>query len=169
MLLWDHGLPSEPNQIAAADVDIEYQASSAFPAESLVFADYFEGANEVYAPAYPAEVTNDMNWTDSKSFQGDCPAISLRENRRVAEIGLGSDPNWHKNSDVYSTYSEDDFMLGFTALQTTVGAIANLSGATVAGTPPVPTGSLLTDALIGLLMIGPGVAAITRGRLAQRK
>ncbi len=167
MMLWDHGLPSGPNQIAAADVDIEYQASSSLQAESLVFADFFEGANEVYAPAYPAEVTNNMNWTDSKSFQNNCPAISLRENQRIAEIGNGSDPNWHKNSDVYSTYSEADFLLGFTALQTTVGAIAKLSGASMVSA--VPSGSLLTDGLIGLMMIGPAVVTLTRGRFGRRK
>ncbi|MBW2722953.1 MAG: M20/M25/M40 family metallo-hydrolase [Deltaproteobacteria bacterium] len=167
MMMWDHGLPSQSTQIAAADVDIEYQASSSFPAESLVFADYFEGANEVYAPAYPSEVSNDMNWTDSKSFQNHCPAISLRENRRIAEIGNGADPNWHKNSDVYSTYSEADFLLGFTALQTTVGAIASLSGASVVGATPVPSGSPITDGLIGLMIIGPAVVSLTRGRLGR--
>ena len=58
----------------------------------------------------------------------EAPAISLRENERRDQIGLGSDPQWHKSSDVYETYSEADFRFGFNALQMTTGAIAELAG-----------------------------------------
>jgi cysteine-rich repeat protein len=55
----------------------------------------------------------------------------VRENRRLAEIGNGANPNWHKNSDVVATYSAADFLLGFNAAQMTTGSIAELAGATV--------------------------------------
>ncbi|MCR9094733.1 MAG: M20/M25/M40 family metallo-hydrolase [bacterium] len=129
MMLWDHGLPSGPVQIPEADNDIEYQASSTFASESLALANLVNQANVDYAPAYPGEVTNDMCCTDSVPFQNDVAAISVRENRRRAEIGNGSDPNWHANSDVFETYSEADFALGFNALQATVGAVAEIVNA----------------------------------------
>lgn len=129
MMLWDHGLPSGPDQIPGADNDIEFQASSAFAADSLALANLVHQANIDYAPAYPSEVTNDMCCTDSVPFQNDVAAISVRENRRRAEIGNGSNPNWHRNSDVFETYSEADFALGFNALQASVGAVAEITGA----------------------------------------
>lgn len=52
----------------------------------------------------------------------------VRENRRVAEIGRGSNPHWHRSTDVYETYSEADFRLGFNAVQMTVGTVARLAG-----------------------------------------
>jgi hypothetical protein len=59
------------------------------------------------------------------------PSISLRENERGAQIGAGWDPNWHQASDVFTTYSDKDFRLGLNAAQTTLSAIAELSGAKV--------------------------------------
>jgi hypothetical protein len=72
-----------------------------------------------------------MTNTDSAPFQDIIPAISLRENERGREIGAGWDPNWHQPSDVYTTYSDKDFRLGLNAAQTTLGAIASLTGATM--------------------------------------
>ena len=40
-------------------------------------------------------------------------------------------PHWHQQTDVYETYSEPDFLFGLNTVQTTVGAIAALAGATV--------------------------------------
>ncbi len=125
-LLWDHGLPSGPVQIAGADIDIEYQASSSFAAQSLALANVVQQANIEHAPGYPSEVSNDMCCTDSVPFQNDVAAISVRDNRRRAEIGNGANPTWHRNSDVYATYSDADFALGFSAVQATVGAVATL-------------------------------------------
>ena len=68
---------------------------------------------------------------DSAPFQDIVPAISLRENERGREIGAGWDPNWHQPTDVFTTYSDKDFRLGLNAAQTTLGAIATLTGATV--------------------------------------
>jgi hypothetical protein len=70
-----------------------------------------------------------MAYTDSLPFRNHTAAVSVRDNQRVAEIGRGSNPHWHKPSDVYATYSEDDFRLGFNALQMTLGTVAELAGA----------------------------------------
>jgi hypothetical protein len=62
-------------------------------------------------------------------FRNYTAAISVRDNQRVAEIGNGSNPHWHQPTDVYATYSEDDFLLGFNAVQMTVGTVAQLVNA----------------------------------------
>ena len=129
MMMFDHGLPPQASQIAGADVDIEYQSAATFGGAAIALAQAFHAANATYATDYPAEVSGNMSNTDSWSFRNHAPAISLRENRRVAEIGNGSNPHWHKSTDVYATFSEADFLLGFNALQTTVGAVAELARA----------------------------------------
>jgi hypothetical protein len=100
-------------------------------AESQKLAWIFEAANERYATDYPARVGSHMTNTDSGPFQDLIPAISLRENERGTEIGAGWDPQWHQPTDVYATYSDKDFRLGLNAAQTTLGAIAQLTGATI--------------------------------------
>ena len=70
-----------------------------------------------------------MQSTDSVPFQDLIPAISLRENERRDHVGFGWDPNWHQVTDVFSTYTDKDFMLGLNAAQTTLAAIAQLTGA----------------------------------------
>ena len=59
------------------------------------------------------------------------PAISLRENERGTQIGAGWDPNWHQPTDLYATYDDADFRLGLNAAQTTLAALAGLTGATL--------------------------------------
>jgi hypothetical protein len=58
-------------------------------------------------------------------------AISLRENERGMQIGAGWNPHWHQPTDLYATYSDRDFLLGLNAAQTTLAAIARLTGATL--------------------------------------
>jgi hypothetical protein len=134
MMLWDHGMPFGTSntlaagQIAAADVDIEYDADQTADGGAIVLAAKLLEANAKYATDYPAEIGQFMQNTDSVPFAQFVPAISLRENERGAEVGRGANPNWHKNSDVYETYSEADFRLGFNALQMTCGAVAELAG-----------------------------------------
>ena len=72
-----------------------------------------------------------MTNTDSGPFMDLVPAISLRENERGAQIGSGWDPQWHQPTDVFATYNDKDFRLGLNAAQTTLGAIAGLTGATL--------------------------------------
>jgi hypothetical protein len=59
------------------------------------------------------------------------PAISVRENERGAEIGAEANPNYHQGTDRFSTYSDKDFRLGLNAAQTTLAAIAKLTGTTL--------------------------------------
>jgi hypothetical protein len=100
-------------------------------AEAQKLAWAFKAANEKYATDYPAAVGPHMTNTDSTPFMDLIPAISLRENERGAQIGAGWDPNWHQPSDVFATYSDDDFRLGLNAAQTTLAAVAQLTGATI--------------------------------------
>lgn len=126
-ILFDHGLPPGPDQIEGADIDIEYQRRSDFADQSQTLAELLFEGNVEFAESYPSEVSDDMNNTDSKPFQDDCPSVSVRENRRVAEIGKGSDPHWHQPTDVFETFSEADFRLGYNTIQTTVGTLAKLA------------------------------------------
>jgi hypothetical protein len=92
---------------------------------------HFRFANEKYATDYPAAVGPHMTNTDSTPFMDIVASISLRENERGAHIGAGWDPNWHQPTDMYSTYSDKDFRLGLNAAQTTLAAIAQLTGAKI--------------------------------------
>jgi hypothetical protein len=136
IMLFDHGMPlpdgtMRKEQRAEADVNIEFQSNSKMAAESQKLAWIFEVANEKYATDYPASVGSHMTNTDSGPFIDIIPAISLRENERGAQIGNGWDPQWHQPTDVYTTYTDKDFRLGLNAAQTTLGAVAGLTGATV--------------------------------------
>ncbi len=136
MMLWDHGAPRADGTVSRdqrpeADVNIEFQIDSELALESMQLAFYFKAANEQYATDYPAAVGPHMTNTDSTPFMNIVPAISLRENERGAQVGAGWDPNWHQPSDVFTTYTDDDFRLGLNAAQTTLAAIAQLTGATV--------------------------------------
>jgi Peptidase family M28 len=137
MMMFDHGMPradgSMPKeQRPEADVNIEFQSQAKVADGAQKLAWIFYAANEAYATDYPAAVGPHMTNTDSTPFMDLVPAISLRENERGREIGAGWDPQWHQPSDLYATYSDADFRLGLNAAQTTLGAIAKLSGATLA-------------------------------------
>jgi hypothetical protein len=79
----------------------------------------------------PATVGSHMTNTDPGPFQDLVPAISSRENERGTQIGNGWDPQWHQPTDRYATYTDKDFRLGLNAAQTTLGAIATLTGTTL--------------------------------------
>jgi Peptidase family M28 len=134
MMMFDHGMPQKdgsvsPVQRAEADVNIEYQVTSKFADAAMLLAHKFQFANEKYATDYPANIGPHMSNTDSGPFQDLTPSLSLRELERGAQIGNGWDPNHHQPTDVYAHYSDDDFRLGLNAAQTTLGAIAQLTGA----------------------------------------
>ncbi|HEX6599176.1 MAG TPA: M20/M25/M40 family metallo-hydrolase [Gemmatimonadaceae bacterium] len=134
MMMFDHGMPL-PNgtlpkeQRPEANVNIEFQSNSKMAEGSNKLAWAFATANDKYATDYPAVVGQHMTNTDSAPFQDIIPSISLRENERGAQIGAGWDPNWHQPTDMFKTYSDKDFRLGLNAAQTTLGAIATLTGA----------------------------------------
>jgi len=102
-----------------------------FAAQAQALAWAVEAANEKYAADYPAAVGNHMTNTDSGPFMDVVPAISLRENERGTQIRSGWDPQWHQPTDLFTTYSDKDFRLGLNAAQTTLGAVATLTGATI--------------------------------------
>jgi hypothetical protein len=134
MLMFDHGMPRKDGTVSdqqrpEADVNIEFQSQSKFSAGAAELAWAFLAANETYATDYPAVVGNHMTNTDSSPFQELTPSISLRELERVSQIGGGWDPTHHQPTDVYTHFSEGDFRLGLNATQTTLGAIARLTGA----------------------------------------
>ncbi len=136
MMLFDHGMPRadgtiSPEQRPEADVNIEFQSLSKLADGAQKLAWQFYAANEAYATDYPAQVGPHMTNTDSTPFMDLVPAISLRENERGREVGAGWDPHWHQPTDVYATFSDKDFRLGLNAAQTTLGAIARLTGATL--------------------------------------
>jgi hypothetical protein len=136
MMMFDHGMPGpdgkvSPEQRREADVNIEFQMSSKMTAESQKLAWLVKAANQKYATDYPAAVGPHMTNTDSGPFMDLVASISLRENERGAQIGGGWDPHWHQPTDVYATFSDADFRLGLNAAQTTLGAVAELAGATV--------------------------------------
>jgi len=133
MMLFDHGMPGpdgkvSPEQRREADVNIEFAGTSKEADGAAKLAWFFRAMNDRYATDYPAAVGDRMSNTDSDPFKDLVPSISLRENERLSQIGTGWDPQWHQPTDVYSTYSDQDFRLGLDAAQTTLAAIATLTG-----------------------------------------
>jgi hypothetical protein len=128
MMMWDHGNPVTYNQALDADVDIEFQLNSAMAAQSAELAVQLLNSNRLFATDYPAVMSNAMSNTDSTPFMDLIPAVSLRENRRLYETGNRANPHWHQPTDLFVTFSDADFRLGFNAAQTTLGAVARLAG-----------------------------------------
>jgi hypothetical protein len=131
MMMWDHGNPVQFQQVLDADVDIEFQLNSAKAAESAALALILLNSNRMFATDYPAVMSNAMSNTDSRPFQDLVAAVSLRENRRLYETGNRANPHWHQPTDLFVTFSDADFRLGFNAMQTTLGAVARLAGARI--------------------------------------
>jgi peptidase M28-like protein len=136
MMMFDHGMPlpdgtMRKEQRLEADVNVEFQVSSKMAAQSQALAWMLQQANEKYATDYPASVGSHMTNTDSTPFMDIVAAISLRENERGTQIGAGWDPQWHQPTDVFTTYSDADFRLGLNAAQTTLGAVAQLTGVAI--------------------------------------
>ncbi|GDX87039.1 hypothetical protein LBMAG44_09520 [Gemmatimonadota bacterium] len=136
MMMVDHGPPTAdgklaPEQRAEADINIEFAITSKMADDAMKLAFAFKLANNKYATHYPATVGPHMTNTDSDPFKDLVPAISLRENERGAHIGGNWDPTHHQPTDVLTTFTDKDFMLGLTSAQTTMGAIGQLIGAMV--------------------------------------
>jgi Zn-dependent M28 family amino/carboxypeptidase len=127
MMMWDHGNPVQWGQVLDADVDIEFQLNSAKAAESAALALQLLNSNRMFATDYPAAMSNSMSNTDSRPFQDLVAAVSLRENRRLYETGRGANPHWHQPTDLFVSFTDADFRLGFNAAQTTLGAVARLA------------------------------------------
>jgi hypothetical protein len=137
MMLFDHGMPNKDgsipkNQRPEADINVEYQMTSKFAEGAMLLAHKFQLANEKYAQDYPANIGAHMTNTDSTPFMDLVPAISLRECERGSQIGNGWDPHHHQPTDLFITFTDEDFRLGLNAAQTTLGAVAELAGARLA-------------------------------------
>jgi len=130
-VMFDHGNPVMHRQALNADVDVEFQLASERWEDSARLALHLINANRKFATNYPAVMSNSMSNTDSMPFMDYTAAVSIRENRRLYEIGRGSDPHWHRPSDVLSTYGPEDYLLGFNATQTTAAGVASLAGVRV--------------------------------------
>jgi hypothetical protein len=152
MMMFDHGMPlpkldaagkplldakGQPLAVPAArqrreaDVNIEFQSTAKQAEGAQKLAWHFRAANEKYASHYPAAVGQHMTNTDSTPFMDLVPSISLRENERGMQIGAGWNPHWHQPTDLFANYTDDDFLLGLNAAQTTLAAVAQLAGAKV--------------------------------------
>ena len=136
MMLWDHGAPGPDGKVSRdqrreADINIEFQSNSYFAEASMKLAFRFKAAADAYNTDFPATVGPHMTNTDSTPFMNEVPSISLRENERGAQTGAGWNPTWHTPLDVWTTFNDDDFRLGLNAAQTTLSAIADLTGATI--------------------------------------
>jgi hypothetical protein len=134
MMLWDHGAPLADGSVSRdqrpeADVNIEFQSASDLVEASMRLAFSFKAAADDYNTDYPATVGPHMTNTDSTPFMNIVPSISLRENERGAQTGGGWNPTWHTPLDVWASFTDDDFRLGLNAAQTTLSAVARLTGA----------------------------------------
>jgi hypothetical protein len=136
MMMVDHGPPTADGKLAAeqraeADINIEFAITSKFSDAAMKMAFFWHAANNKYATHYPASVGPHMTNTDSDPFKDLVPSLSLRENERGPQIGGNWDPTHHQPIDVLTTFTDKDFMLGLTSGQTTLGAVGQLTGATV--------------------------------------
>ena len=114
-------------------MDIEFQLASEKAGDSAALALKLLNANRMFATDYPAAMSNAMSNNDSGPFQDLVAAVSLRENRRLYETGNRANPHWHQPTDLFVTFSDADFRLGFNAAQTTLAALSRLVEARVEG------------------------------------
>ncbi len=136
MMMWDHGMPRadgtlNPEQRPEADFNIEWQSNSKMADASMKLALAVELAADKYTKNYPGTLGPHMTNTDSTPFMNIVPAISLRENERGMNTGAGWNPHWHQPTDLFTTFSDKDFLLGLNAAQATLSAIAQLTKARV--------------------------------------
>jgi len=136
MMMVDHGPPTPdgklaPEQRPEADINIEFAITSKFADDAMKMAFFWRAANEKYATHYPAAVGPHMSNTDSDPFKDLVPSLSLRENERGSQIGGNWDPTHHQPTDVLTTFTDKDYMLGLTSAQTTLGALGQLTKATI--------------------------------------
>jgi hypothetical protein len=137
MMMWDHGMPRadgtlNPEQRPEADFNIEWQSNSKQAEASAKLALAVKLAADRYTKNYPGMLGPHMTNTDSGPFMNIVAAISMRENERGMNTGAGWNPHWHQPTDLYSTFSDKDFLLGLNAAQATLAAVAQLGGAKVA-------------------------------------
>ena len=141
MILYDHGVGTRTTaQSAYADLDVEWRAGTTKEADSKALALKWRYVNGTYAPDYPATAYNYSTNTDDTAFHPYVASISVRENRRSLTSGTNAEwinPYYHTTSDIESSYTRDDdgdgkrddIELGYNAVRTTLGLVAELAGA----------------------------------------
>jgi hypothetical protein len=134
MMMWDHGMPRAdgtlaPDQRPEADFNIEFQSNAKMAEAAMKLAFAVKAAADKYSKNYPGTVGPHMTNTDSGPFMDHVAAISLRENERGMHTGAGWNPHWHQPTDLYTTFSDKDYLLGLNAAQATLAAVAQLTGA----------------------------------------
>jgi hypothetical protein len=70
-----------------------------------------------------------MTNTDSGPFMDIVPSVSIREVERGSQMGFGWSPHHHQPIDLYANFDDDDFRRGLNTEQTTLSALAELTGA----------------------------------------
>lgn len=159
MIMYDHGVGTiTTGQSVYADLDVEWRRSTTYATQSKALAQAWRFYNGEFASEYPANSADYSTNTDDTPFQPYTAAISVRENRRSLS-GEWINPYYHKTTDIYANYIEDDFELGLNAVQTTLGTIAELSGAHIvsANNPPVADPQAVVtdeDTPVGVLLSG---------------
>lgn len=171
MVLYDHGAGTRTTaQSVYADLDVEWRAGTTKEADSRALALKWSYVNGTYAPDYPATAYNYSTNTDDTAFHPYVASISVRENRRSLTSGTNAEwinPYYHTTSDIESSYTRDDdadgkrddIELGYNAVRTTLGLVAELAGAHILApnTPPVAdpqTVSTNEDAAVGVTLTG---------------
>ena len=132
MMMFDHGMPPGPKQSPNADINIEYQRNSRMAAESAKLAAALQAANRSHAETIPQRSAPIWQARIRYGFEDLVASVSVRENERVTGIVRGSNPNHHQPTDKYENYAEEDFRFGFNSAQTTLGALGQLAGITLA-------------------------------------
>ena len=158
MILYDHGAGTRTTaQSAYADLDVEWRAGTTKEADSKALALKWAFVEGPYAPDYPATAYNYSTNTDDTSFHPYVASISVRENRRSLTSGTNAEwinPYYHTTTDIESSYTRDDdadgkrddIELGYNAVRTTLGLVAELAGAHIAtsNTAPVANAQSVT-------------------------
>src|SRR5207302_11502031 len=111
---------------------------AAKPAESAHLRLVLISSNRLFATNSPPQLSNAMSNTDTGPFQDLVASVSLRDGRRLYEMGRGSSPTYHQPSDAFITFTDLDYKLGFNAVQTTLGALGKLAGMSVEPQPHIP-------------------------------
>jgi hypothetical protein len=129
MILYDHGVPFQPQQALDANLAANY-CSFCDPRGSLELANAVINVKQIVAVDYPCSLGTEMRG-DEINFMNDCPVVLVREG-----IDNHYNPTHHDDSDVYNTFSEADFALGYSGVRRVMGAIASYAKAmvTIAGT-----------------------------------
>ena len=120
MMMWDHGMPRadgtlNPEQRPEADVNIEFQSTAKFADQSMKLAFAFKSAADIVCDRLPGRGRPAHDQHRLTPFMDRVAAISLRENERGMQTGAGWNPHWHQPTDLFSTLSDKDFLLGLNA------------------------------------------------------